>query len=267
MVEIGNIVTGVFTAVLAKHSKSFSLIDCISVGVDRMQRNFEPMRQQVETWQRSELTDVTAKVVIYEAFVEGKLEAPKHLARTVHDLYFEPKYEEFRLRTIWSLSNAFTSAFKELDPIPQFKATAKLGEFLEARFSESFWLTRRRPATVFPNVGIHSIGLSSLDLDRSAFQSASHSVSVAAGHYRLFGDACPISFCMPSGTCPSAFGQSSSAEKMQFRVSISLSHGSSILPVAICVARRLTFCRWVFVLVVAYSTVVPASIMKAQSLD
>jgi hypothetical protein len=41
-----------------------------------MQRNFEPMRKQVESWQRSELTDVTAKVVIYEAFVEGKLEAP-----------------------------------------------------------------------------------------------------------------------------------------------------------------------------------------------
>ena len=43
---IGNIVPGVFTPVLAKHSKSFSLIDCIAVGVDRMQRNFEPMRQQ-----------------------------------------------------------------------------------------------------------------------------------------------------------------------------------------------------------------------------
>jgi hypothetical protein len=114
------------------------LIDCISVGVDRMQRNFESMRKQVDAWQRSDLTDVTAKVVIYEAFVEGKLEAPKQLARTVHDLYFEPKYEEFRPRTIWSLSNAFTSAFKELDPIPQFKATAKLGEFLEARFSQSF---------------------------------------------------------------------------------------------------------------------------------
>jgi hypothetical protein len=56
----------------------------------------------------------------------------------VHDLYFEAKYEEFRSRTIWSLSNAFTSAFKELDPVPQFKATAKLGEFLEARFSQSF---------------------------------------------------------------------------------------------------------------------------------
>src|SRR5258708_22572205 len=51
---------------------------------------YEPMRKQVEAWQRSELTDVTAKVAIYEAFVEGELEAPKHLARTVHDLYFEP---------------------------------------------------------------------------------------------------------------------------------------------------------------------------------
>ncbi len=103
-----------------------------------MQRNFEPMRQQVELWQKGELTDVTAKVVIYEAFVEGKLDAPKHLARIVHDLYFTPTYDNFRPRTIWSLSNAFTSAFKELDPIPQFKATAKLGGFPKARFSGSF---------------------------------------------------------------------------------------------------------------------------------
>jgi len=96
------------------------------------------MRTQVEARERSELTDVTAKGVISEAFVEGKLEAPKHLARTVHDLYVEPKYEEFPPRTICSLSNALTSVFKELDPIPQFKAIAKLGEFLETRFSQSF---------------------------------------------------------------------------------------------------------------------------------
>ena len=78
--KTGNFVYGAFTPLLAKHSKSFSLIDCMSVGVDRMQRNFEPIRRQVEAWQRSELTDVTAKVVIYGAFVEGKLEAPKHLS-------------------------------------------------------------------------------------------------------------------------------------------------------------------------------------------
>ena len=68
---------------LAKHSKSFSLLDSISVGVDRMQRNFEPMHKQVEGWQTKEVTDVTVKVVIYEPFMEGKLEAPKHLARNV----------------------------------------------------------------------------------------------------------------------------------------------------------------------------------------
>jgi hypothetical protein len=85
------------------------------------------MQKQVEAWQKSELTDVSAKVVIYEAFVEGKLEAPMHLARPVHDLHFEPRYEDFRPRIIWSLSSAFTSAFKELESIPQFKATSETG--------------------------------------------------------------------------------------------------------------------------------------------
>lgn len=122
---------GDFQPMVAKHSKSFSLVDAISVGVDRMQRNFEPMRQQVEIWRAQQLTSATAKLIIYRAFVENALEAPKHLARRVHELYFNPSHEEFQPRTMWSLSNAFTSAFKELDPIPQFKATAKLGEFLE----------------------------------------------------------------------------------------------------------------------------------------
>jgi hypothetical protein len=43
-----------------------------------------------------------------------------------------PQNGEFQPRTMWSLSNAFTSAFKGLDPIPQFRSTAKLGSFLEA---------------------------------------------------------------------------------------------------------------------------------------
>jgi len=129
---------GDYTPVLAKHSKHFSLEDALSIGVDRMQRNFEPMRQQVEHWRLQQLSGETARLTIYRAFIEGELEVPKHLARRVHDLYFNPQHEEFAPRTMWSLSNAFTSAFKELDPIPQFRATAKLGEFLETRFSQSF---------------------------------------------------------------------------------------------------------------------------------
>ena len=74
--------SGDFTPVLAKHSKSFSLLDSISVGVDRMQRNFEPMQKQVEAWRSAELTTVAAKMIIYEAFIESELEVPKHLAET-----------------------------------------------------------------------------------------------------------------------------------------------------------------------------------------
>jgi len=46
----------------------------------------------------------------------------------VHDLYFEPKYDEFRPRAIWRLSNAFTSAFKELEPIPRIIKRTPLKE-------------------------------------------------------------------------------------------------------------------------------------------
>ena len=120
---------GDFTPVLAKHSKNFSLIDSIALGVERMQRNFEPMQRQVEVWRGLQITDDMAKLTIYRAFIEGDLEVPRHLARSVHNNYFEPKYEEFAERTMFSLSNAFTSAFKGLDPIPYFKATAKLGAF------------------------------------------------------------------------------------------------------------------------------------------
>jgi hypothetical protein len=48
--EFGNIVAGAFTPVLAKHTKHLSLIDVLSIGVDRIQRNFEPMKRQVEAW-------------------------------------------------------------------------------------------------------------------------------------------------------------------------------------------------------------------------
>src|SRR5689334_9012446 len=67
---------------------------------------------------------------LYSAFVDGKRDAPKSLLPEIHRFYFEPQYPEFSARTMWSLSNAFTSAFKRLDPVPQFKATAKLGGFL-----------------------------------------------------------------------------------------------------------------------------------------
>lgn len=124
---------GDFTPVLAKHSKSLNLIDLISVGVDKIQRNFDPLKLQIRDWHDYRLDDKSTKEIIYDAFLASKLGLPRNLMPDVHELYFNPQVDDFKPRTLWSLSNAFTSAFKELKPVKQFQATAKLGDFLEDR--------------------------------------------------------------------------------------------------------------------------------------
>ena len=67
---------------------------------------------------------VAVRTVIYEAFVEGGLQAPKRLARTVPDLYFDPKLRGVPMADdLESLEPAYFGV-KQLDPIPLFKAIA-----------------------------------------------------------------------------------------------------------------------------------------------
>src|SRR5215831_5602027 len=47
---------GDFTPVLAKHSKNFSILDSLAIGVDRIQRNFEPLSDQVMRWRQNQIT-------------------------------------------------------------------------------------------------------------------------------------------------------------------------------------------------------------------
>jgi hypothetical protein len=122
---------GDFAPVMRKHTTRVTIEDVMALAVDRMQRHFEPMQRQIDAWRGFELPDDRARLIIYRAFIEDALPVAKHLAKVVHQHYFQPTYEEFQPRTLWSLSNAFTSAFKELDPIPAFHATAKLGSFIE----------------------------------------------------------------------------------------------------------------------------------------
>lgn len=120
--------SGDFKPMLAKHSKNFDLIDTLSLGVDRIQRSWQPLRERVDFMRNKVLPITTAQALIYRAFTEGKF--PVRLLKSVHQHYFEPKYEEFQPRTVWSLSNAFTSAFKEARPDRQYELTARLGKFL-----------------------------------------------------------------------------------------------------------------------------------------
>lgn len=128
--------SGDFKPLLAKHSKNFDLVESLSTGIDRIQRGWQPLREQIEFKRQYELNGQEAQSLIYRAFMEQKF--PVKLLRAVHQEYFvHPSYEDFRAKTIWSLENAFTTAFKQLKPVQQYTATAKLGKFLKP-YSQAF---------------------------------------------------------------------------------------------------------------------------------
>jgi len=120
--------SGDFKPMLAKHTKNFDLTETLSIGVDRVQRGWQPLREKIDFMRNKVLPITTAQALIYRAFTEGRF--PVRLLKSVHRHYFEPQHEEFQARTVWSLSNAFTSAFKEARPDRQYELTARLGKFL-----------------------------------------------------------------------------------------------------------------------------------------
>lgn len=123
---------GDFTPVVKKHSKNADIVDILALGVERCQRGFDPLMRRVDAWRGHELPDDRARLIIYKAFIErAGIELPRHLGAKVHEEYFNPSFQEFQPGSLWSLEQAFTHSFKELDPIPCFNATAKLGPFLE----------------------------------------------------------------------------------------------------------------------------------------
>ena len=67
---------GDFEPVLAKHSKHFNILNALSVGVDQMQRNFEPMVQAVDRWRGTQLSDVSAKLLIYPGIHRSRARNP-----------------------------------------------------------------------------------------------------------------------------------------------------------------------------------------------
>jgi hypothetical protein len=119
---------GEFKPLLAKHTKGLDLIEAVSLGVDRIHRGFEPLRQSILVKRLIQMSDDEARCLIYQAFLEEKF--PIKLIKQVHRNYFSPEWEDFRERTLWSLENAFTESFKELNPLAQYQTTARLGRFL-----------------------------------------------------------------------------------------------------------------------------------------
>jgi hypothetical protein len=126
--------TGDFQPMLAKHSKNFNLLDALSVGVDRIQRNINTVNNEIERKKVTLFDDSQARNLIYRAFLDQRF--PISLLRSVHSEYFvKPSYDEFKGNNLWALENAFTTNFKKLKPVQQFEAAAKLGKFLSPYIS------------------------------------------------------------------------------------------------------------------------------------
>ncbi len=123
--------SGDFSPLLHKHTSKLNLTDSIAVAVDRIYRGLDSLANQIKLMREYGLTDNDARLIIYRAFVEKVLKGvPRQLMPAVHANYFDPGHEDFCSRNLWSLSNAFTSAFKSLGPLKQFEATAKLGLYI-----------------------------------------------------------------------------------------------------------------------------------------
>jgi hypothetical protein len=136
--------SGDFSPLLHKHTSRLNLTDSIAVAVDRIHRGFDSIGNQIKLMREYGLTDNDARLIIYRAFVERVLKGvPRQLMPAVHANYFDPGHEDFRSRNLWSLSNAFTSAFKSLGPLKQFEATAKLGLYMSGIKGEAANAERR----------------------------------------------------------------------------------------------------------------------------
>ena len=121
--------SGDFNPMLQKHSKNLDLVESVSIAVDRIQRQWQPLRTAIDYKRNHFLNEDVARNMIYRLFTDYKL--PISLFRTVHKEFFiEPSYEEFREKTLWSFENAVTTAFKKLNPIRRYEQTARIGRFI-----------------------------------------------------------------------------------------------------------------------------------------
>lgn len=116
--------SGDFKPLLAKHTKNLDLVESVSIGIDRIQRGWQPLREAIDYKRATHIDPDDAKVLIYNAFAHRQL--PISLFREVSQ-----EFGTTPESTLWSLENNFTESFKKLKPIAQFKAAAKLPALLD----------------------------------------------------------------------------------------------------------------------------------------
>ncbi len=114
-----------------KNTTGVKVWQLVQSGLNKFLPAAEAFQTRVKQLSETTVKDDSAKVAIYNAFTKHEV-AKLSLLPVVHKAYFEEseKYPEIVRGTVLGLHNAFTRAFKELHPTPQFLATRKLGQVL-----------------------------------------------------------------------------------------------------------------------------------------
>lgn len=129
--------SGDFEPIFRKHTSGLYLRDVLIIGLEKMVKLIDPVRTSIQTMQDTFIHNAEAKEIILDALFKGVI--PKHLLEPIYNYYFVPEQayetpseiEAFTGHTLWSMSNAFTSSIKMLNPIAQFQYTAKVAEYFK----------------------------------------------------------------------------------------------------------------------------------------
>lgn len=121
---------GEFLLFAKKHTANVDIRDLIEVAMGNLVRQIASVDAEIAQLKAVRVTEVQVKVAIYDAVIGGALPLPRKLLTPLHETFVSPPHEEYAEPTAWSLENAFTEVFKQLDPAQQFEAASRLRPFL-----------------------------------------------------------------------------------------------------------------------------------------
>ena len=121
---IGDIIT------MRKHTGEVfpALKEMMKVAVARMERDFEKTQADVLIMKDIDLTTTLAAELVGRMFVEERILNSNEVNEVVRQ-WRNPRFDDFKPRTMWSLYNAATWAMKDSTPDRKISALKKLHEF------------------------------------------------------------------------------------------------------------------------------------------
>ncbi len=123
--------SGEIDAVRRRHTSGLNITDLVGMYLDEYISSLYQMNNFYDRLS-CKITDMRAKVLIHDAFIETKVLAPKYLP-AVSERYFnsEQHREQFPERTRWSLYNSMTEIIKRVSPQLQIDGHRRLVEALD----------------------------------------------------------------------------------------------------------------------------------------